>query len=66
MDHLVEHYDEGTKEKKKNTDKPKEKSTKEGPSRSHDKAKTKKPLKCWICEEPHMVKNCPTRPKVVQ
>lgn len=49
MDHLVENYDGKTKEKKKKTDKPKEKSTKEETSRWHDKAKTKKLLECWIC-----------------
>ena len=46
VDRLVEHYDEGTEEKKKKTDKLKEKSTMEESSKLHDKAKTKKPLKC--------------------
>jgi len=64
VDHLVEHSDEGTEEKKKKADKPKEKAIKEEPSRLYDKTKTKKPLKCWICEETHMVKSCPSRPKV--
>lgn len=45
-------------------DKLKEKSTKEEPSRSYDKTKTKKPLKCWICEEPHTMKNYPSILKV--
>lgn len=64
VDRLVEHYDEGIEEKKKKNDKLKENSTKEEPSRLDDKVKMKKLLKCWICEEPHMVKNFPSRPKV--
>lgn len=62
--HLVEHFDEGSDEKKKKYDKSKEKTTKEETSRLNDKSKTKKLLKCWICEEPHTVKNCPSTPKV--
>eukprot|EP00253_Pinus_taeda_P036149 PITA_36149 len=64
VDRLVEHFDEGSDEKKKKYDKPKEKTTKEETLRLSEKSKTKKPLKCWICAEPHMVKNCPSRPKV--
>lgn len=64
VDRLVEHYDEGIKERKKKTDKPKEKFMKEKPSRSNNKSKMNKHLKCWIYEEPHTGKNCPSRPKV--
>jgi len=39
FDRLVEHYDEGTEEKKKNIDKPKEKFAKEEALRSYDKTK---------------------------
>lgn len=42
----------------------KEKTTKEKPSRSNDKLNMKEPLKCWICEEPHIVKNFPSKLKV--
>jgi len=27
--------------------------------------KRKKPLKCWFCAGPHVVRNCPSKPKVV-
>eukprot|EP00253_Pinus_taeda_P030089 PITA_30089 len=50
--------------RKKKSDKPKEKK-KEDASKSDDKLKTKKALKCWICAEPHTVKNCPSRLHVV-
>ena len=59
----MEHYDETSYEKKKKFDKPKEKK-KDDASKSNDKSKTKKPLKCWICAEPHTVKNCPSRTNV--
>ena len=62
VDRLVDHYDETSDEKKK-SDKPKEKN-KDDASKSDDGSKTKKPLKCWICARPHMVKNCPSKPKV--
>jgi len=59
----VEHYDETSDEKKKKFDKPKEKK-KDDASKLDEKTKMKKPLKCWICVEPHMVNNCPSRLKV--
>jgi len=62
VDKLVEHYDETSDDRKKKSDKPKEKK-KDDASKSDDKSKTKKALKCWICAEPHMVKNCPSKPK---
>jgi len=62
VDHLVEHYDEGSNENKK-YDEPKEKAMKEETSRLNDKSKTNKPLKCWICEGSHVVKNCPSKPQ---
>ena len=37
---------------------------KDDASKWYDKMKTKKPLKCWICEEPHTVNNCVSRQKV--
>lgn len=46
VDCLVEHYDEGTEERKKKTDKLKDKSMKEKPLRLYDKSKMKNPLKC--------------------
>eukprot|EP00253_Pinus_taeda_P024246 PITA_24246 len=55
VDRLVEHYDETSDEKKKKFDKPKEKSTKDDASKSNDKSKTKKSLKCWICAEAHTI-----------
>lgn len=61
VDRLVEHYDETSDERKKKSDKPKEK-RKDEASKSDEK--TKKPPKCWIFVEPHMVKNFPSRPKV--
>jgi len=63
VDRLVEHYDETSDERKKKFDKLKEQK-KDDASKSDDKTKKKKPLKCWICAEPHTVKNCPSRPKV--
>lgn len=59
----MENYDETSDEKKKNFDKSKEKK-KDDASKSDEKPKTKKALKCWICVEPHTVKNCPSRLKV--
>ena len=59
----MEHYDEASDEKKKMFDKPKEKK-KYDALKSDENTETKKPLKCWICAESHMVKNCPSRPKV--
>jgi len=64
-DCLVEHYDEGSKEKKKKFDKQKGNSTKEEHSRSNDKLKMKKPLQCWLCEENNTLNNCPSRPTMV-
>ena len=62
VDRLVYHLDETSDDKKKKSEKPKEK--KDDASKSDDGSKTKKPLKCWICAGPHMVKNCPSKPKV--
>eukprot|EP00253_Pinus_taeda_P007920 PITA_07920 len=45
------------------SDKPKEKK-KEDASKSDDTPKEKKPLKCWLCAGPHVVKNFPSKPKV--
>ena len=59
----MEHYDEISDDRKKKSNKPKEKK-KDDASKSNDKVKMKKALKCWICAEPHMVKNFPSRPKV--
>lgn len=64
VDHLVEHYDETSHEKKKKFDKRKDKSTQDDALKSNDKSKTMQPLKRWICAETHMVKNCPSRLKV--
>ena len=55
------HYDETSDERKRKSNKPKEKKKDEA---SNSDEKTKKPLKCWICVEPHTVKNCPSRLKV--
>lgn len=63
MNRLVEHYDEISNDRKKKSDKPKEKKMDDA-SKSDDKWKTKKALKCWICVEPHRVKNFPSRPKM--
>ena len=63
VDRLVEHYDETSDDRKQKFDKPKEKK-KDDASKSNDDSKMKKALKCWICAGPHMVKNCPSRPKV--
>ena len=46
VDHLVEHYDETSDEKKKKIDKMNKKSTKHDAWKSNGKSKTKKPLKC--------------------
>jgi len=62
VDRLVDHYDETFDEKKK-FDKSKAKKTDDA-SKLDDGSKMKKPLKCWICAGPHMVKNCPSKPKV--
>jgi len=62
VDRLVEHYDETSDERKK-SNKPKEKK-KDDSSKSDDKSKMKKTSKCWICAQPHTVKNYPSRPKV--
>eukprot|EP00253_Pinus_taeda_P010563 PITA_10563 len=62
IDRLVDHYDETSNEKKK-SDKPKEKK-KDDASEPDDNPKEKKPLKCWLCAGPHVVKNCPSKPKV--
>jgi len=62
VDRLVDHYDETSSEKRK-PEKPKEKK-REGTSRVESSAKEKRPLKCWICEGPHMAKNCSSKPKV--
>lgn len=62
VDTLVDHYDETSNEKKK-FDKPKERKKEENP-KSEDGAKFKKPLKCWLCDGPHTVKNCPSKSKV--
>eukprot|EP00253_Pinus_taeda_P030661 PITA_30661 len=62
VDRLVDHYDETSNEKNK-SDKPKEKK-KDDASKSDDNSKEKKPLKCWLCAGPHVVKNCPSKPKV--
>ena len=59
----MEHYDEASDGKKK-FDKMKEKK-KDDASNEKTKTKTKKLVKCWIYAEPHTVKNCPSRPKVV-
>jgi len=63
VDRLVEHYDGTSDDKKKKSDKSKEKK-KDDASKADDSSKTKKALKCWICAGPHMVKNCPSKPKV--
>ena len=63
VDRLVEHYDETSDDKKKKSNKPKEKN-KDDTLKSDDSSKTKKALKCWICAGPHMVNNCPSKPKV--
>ena len=60
----MEHYDETSDDRKKNSDKPKEKK-KDDASKSNDNSKMKKALKCWICAGRHTVKNCPSRLKVV-
>jgi len=62
VDQLVEHYDEASNGKKK-FDKMKEKK-KDHASKSDEKSKMKKPLKCSICAEPHTVKNCLFKLKV--
>eukprot|EP00253_Pinus_taeda_P027727 PITA_27727 len=62
VDRLVDHYDETYNEKKK-FDKPKEKKKEDTP-KADNAPKEKKPLKCWLCAGPHMVKNCPSKPKV--
>ena len=56
-------YDETSDDRKKNSDKPKEKK-KDDASKSNDKSNMKKALKCWIYVEPHTVKNCLSRLKV--
>ena len=63
VNRLVEHYDETSDDRKKKSDKPKEKK-KDDALKLDDKSKMKKTLKCWICTEPHTVQNCPSRPKV--
>eukprot|EP00253_Pinus_taeda_P019796 PITA_19796 len=62
IDRLVDPYDETSNEKKK-SDKPKEKK-KDDASELDDNPKEKNPLKRWLCAEPHVVKNCPSKPKV--
>lgn len=62
---MVEHYDEGTEESKRKSDKLKEKYTEEENLRSNDKLNTKNHLKCWLCEENHTVKDFPSRLMVV-
>eukprot|EP00253_Pinus_taeda_P015291 PITA_15291 len=62
IDRLVDPYDETSNEKKK-SDKPKEKK-KDDASEPDDNPKEKKPLKRWLCVEPHVVKNFPSKPKV--
>eukprot|EP00253_Pinus_taeda_P019438 PITA_19438 len=62
IDRLVNHYDETSNEKKK-SDKPKEKK-KDDASEPDDNPKEKKPLKRWLCAGRHVVKNCPSKPKV--
>eukprot|EP00253_Pinus_taeda_P007240 PITA_07240 len=64
MDRLVEHYDETSDDRKKKFDKPKEKK-KEDASKSDDKSKTKKPLKSWICVEPHTILGAATATEVI-
>lgn len=59
----MEHNDKAS-DGKKRFDKPKEKK-KYDASKLDEKSKKKKPLKCWICAEPHTVKNSPSRLKVV-
>eukprot|EP00253_Pinus_taeda_P015379 PITA_15379 len=54
VDRLVEHYDETSDDRKKNSDKPKEKK-KDDASKLNDKSKMKKSLKCWISAEPHTI-----------
>lgn len=63
VDKLVDQFEEISDDKKKKTEKPKEKKD-EGVSKPNDGPKMKKPLKCWLCEGPHTVKNCPSKPKV--
>lgn len=60
MDHFEEIFDD----KNKKTKKPKEKKD-EGVSKLKDGPKMKKPLRCWLCEGPHTVKNYPSKSKVV-
>eukprot|EP00253_Pinus_taeda_P035583 PITA_35583 len=63
IDRLVEHHDETSDDRKKKFDKPKDKK-KEEASKSNDGSKLKKVLKCWICDGPHTVKNCPSKLKL--
>jgi len=64
IDRLVDRYDEGTEEKKKKSDKPKEKFLKEDEARIGYKPKKKKHLKCGMCECDHAMNNFPSRPKI--
>jgi len=57
---MVEHYDGGTEERKKKFNKLKEKYTKEDNFRLNDKLNMKKHLKCWLCEENHIVNYFPS------
>ena len=63
VDRMVDHFEETFDDKKKKSEKPKEKKNDDTP-KPDDGSKMKKPLKCWLCEGPHMVKNCPSKLKV--
>eukprot|EP00253_Pinus_taeda_P033550 PITA_33550 len=64
VDRLVEHYDETFDDRKKKSDKPKDKK-KDDASKSDDSSKTKKVLKCWICDGPHTILGAATATKVI-
>jgi len=69
VDKLIEHDvggGVGGEKKKKPFEKKGEAPRKEAhrPNHAQAKMKAKKPLRCWICDEEHTVKNCPSRPKL--
>ena len=71
VDKLIEHDvggsgGSGGEKKKKPFEKKGDAPKKEAPrpNNAQAKSKGKKPLRCWICDEEHTVKNCPSRPKL--